>query len=64
MFGTQLVTPCAHYMISIPLNTVVINLPSLSSVTATESAPERIELKLFIVLTWNTESMKYHNKIH
>ena len=64
MFGTQLVTPGANYMISIPLNTVLKNSPSFSSFTATEIAPEGIEVKLFIILTGNTESMKYHNNIH
>ena len=60
VFGTQLVTPGANYMISIPLNTVLKKL----TFTVTEIAPEGIEVKLFIILTGNTESMKYHNNIH
>ena len=64
MFGTKLVTPGENYMTSIPVNTVLKNWPSFSSFTATEIAPEGIEVKLFIIFTGNTESMNYHNNIH
>ena len=51
-------------MISIPLNTVLKKLTSFSSFTATEIAPEGIEVTLSVILTRNAEFMKYDNNIH
>ena len=59
MFGTQLVTPVANYMISILLNTVLKNGPSFSSFTATEIAPEGIEVKLEIRLPQNLAKLVF-----